>query len=35
MPKWNQYWYGVSPGYIQSRKERLFGVDCLWKKLAF
>ena len=33
--KLNQTRYGVSPVYLESKTERIFGIACLGKKLAF
>ena len=33
--KSNQTWYGVSPVYLESKTERIFGIAFLRKKLAF
>ena len=35
MSELNQTWYGVSPVYLESKTERIFGIDCLGKKLVF
>ena len=33
--KSNQTRHGVSPGYVECKTERIFGIACLGKKLAF
>ena len=33
--KSNRTRYGVSPGYVAAKTERIFGIACLGKKLAF
>ena len=35
MFKSNQIRYGVSNGYLDCEKERIFGIACLGKKLVF
>ena len=33
--KSNQTWYGVSPGYVESKTKRIFAIASLGKKLVF
>ena len=33
--KSNQTRYGVSPGYVECKTEKIFGIACLGKKLVF
>ena len=33
--KSNQTWYGVYPGYVECKTERIFGIACLGKKFVF
>ena len=33
--KSNQTRYGVSPGYVEYKTERIFGIACLGKKFVF
>ena len=33
--KSNQTRYGVSPGYVECKTERIFGIVCLGKKFVF
>ena len=35
MFKSNQTRYGVSPGYVEGKTKRIFGIACLGKKLVF
>ena len=35
LSKSNQTWYAVSPGYVECKTKRIFGIACRGKKLVF
>ena len=35
LSKSDQTWHGVSPGYVECKTKRIFGIACLGKKLVF